>query len=142
MPYLAQDPSAVGSTVFGYSSIYGEWGYTQLATLFFPDPPSYLHGAFDVQGSHLIFAQILKIVLMGAIIFTSFRFRKNLSPVNHYRPIAIPRAGVWNAVSSLAGSLCSGVRASRDALLRDERALHLYLLLLQLYLLLLHRTFP
>jgi len=78
MPYLAQDPSAVGSTVFGYSSIYGEWGFTQLATLFFPDPPSYLHGAFDVQGSHLIFAQILKIVLMGAIIFTSFRFRKNL----------------------------------------------------------------
>jgi hypothetical protein len=70
LPYLAQDPKAILSTVFGYSSIYGKWGWTQLAVIIFPDP-TYLHGRFDVQGSHATFARILKLVTMVLIVGVS-----------------------------------------------------------------------
>jgi Gpi18-like mannosyltransferase len=71
LPYLAQDPKAILSTVFGYSSIYGKWGWTLLAVIVSPNP-SYLHGIFDVQGSHAMFAMILKIVTMLSIVGISF----------------------------------------------------------------------
>ena len=70
LPYLAQDPKAILSTVFGYSSIYGKWGWTQLAVIIFPDP-TYLHGRFDVQGPHATFARILKLVTMVLIVGVS-----------------------------------------------------------------------
>ena len=70
LPYIASDPRAVFDMVFGYSSIYGPWGWPQLAVLAFPNP-TYLHGRFDVQGSHATFASILKYVNILSIVGVS-----------------------------------------------------------------------
>jgi len=66
LPYIAQDPQAVKSVVFGYSSIYGHWGLTLLALLV-SEPPMYSHGWYDVQGGHAIFAAVLKYATLGLI---------------------------------------------------------------------------
>ncbi len=70
LPYLAQDPKAILTAVFGYSSVYGHWGWTQLAVIISPNP-TYLHGRFDVQGSHAIFARMLKLMTMVLIVGVS-----------------------------------------------------------------------
>jgi len=71
LPYLAQDPKAIWASVFGYGSIYGHWGWSLLAVLTFPTRPTYLHEPFDVQGSHAVFAQILKFLTIAAILIVS-----------------------------------------------------------------------
>src|SRR5574341_585758 len=71
MPYLAQDPKAIWATVFGYGSIYGRWGWTQLAVLTFPEPPTFLHGQFDVVGSHGLFARVLKLTTIVLVVIAS-----------------------------------------------------------------------
>lgn len=76
MPYLAQDPKAIWVTVFGYSSIYGHWGWTLLAYLTFPDLPTYLHQPYDVQGAHTIFAQALKAATIALILLVSIWFNR------------------------------------------------------------------
>lgn len=76
MPYLAQDPKVIWSTVFGYASIYGHWGWSLLALLTFPDLPTYLHKPFDVQGTHAIFAQILKLMTITLIVLVSIWFNR------------------------------------------------------------------
>jgi len=60
LPYLAQDPKAIGAAVFAYKSIYGNWGWPLLAVLTFPEVPTYLHKPYDAQGSHAVLAHILK----------------------------------------------------------------------------------
>jgi len=64
LPYVIQNPKAVWSAVFGYTSVYGGWGFTLLAYLFFPNPPTYLVSQGDihygVQGTHAVVAQVLK----------------------------------------------------------------------------------
>jgi 4-amino-4-deoxy-L-arabinose transferase-like glycosyltransferase len=70
LPYLFQDPKAILSTVLGYSSIYGAWGWSQLAVIV-SSKPTYLHAKFDVQGGHAIFAGILKVVAMVMLIGAS-----------------------------------------------------------------------
>jgi hypothetical protein len=71
MPYLAQDPKAIWATVFGYGSIYGRWGWTQLAVLTFPGRPVFRNGQFDVLGSHGLFAQILKVTTILLVVISS-----------------------------------------------------------------------
>ena len=78
LPYLAQDPKTILVTVFGYNSVYGHWGWTLLASITFPSPPSYLHRPYEVQGAHAVFAQILKFVMLSLIIAASIWF-------NHFR---------------------------------------------------------
>lgn len=70
LPYLVQDPKAALITVFAYSSLYGHWGWTQLAVIVSPNP-TYLHGRFDVQGSHAIFAGILKLITLVLVVGVS-----------------------------------------------------------------------
>ena len=92
MPYLWQDPQAVRDLVFGYSSIYGQWGWPLLAALTFPLPPTYLHGHFDVQGSHEVFARILKYATL--IIITVVPFLLN----RRQRPSLLLQAGLITAI--------------------------------------------
>lgn len=70
LPYLLQSPKVILTSVFGYSSIYGHWGWTQLAVILFPST-TYLHGRFDVQGYHATFARVLKVVTIALIIGVS-----------------------------------------------------------------------
>jgi hypothetical protein len=65
LPYLAQDPRAIWAAVFAYKSIYGNWGWSLLATLTFAEAPSYLHWPYDVQGEHAKFAQVLRLLTAG-----------------------------------------------------------------------------
>jgi 4-amino-4-deoxy-L-arabinose transferase-like glycosyltransferase len=65
LPYLAQDPRGIVSVVFGYASIYGNWGWSLIAALTFPEIPTYLHKPYDVLGSHAVFAQILKFIIIA-----------------------------------------------------------------------------
>jgi uncharacterized membrane protein len=65
MPNLAQDPVAILGQVFGYATVYGSWGWSLLAALTFPEIPTYLHKPYDVQGSHAVFAQILKFTIIA-----------------------------------------------------------------------------
>jgi hypothetical protein len=92
MPYLWQDPQAVRDMVFGYSSIYGHWGWSLLAMLTFPSPPTYLHGNFDVQGSHEVFARILKYATLLIITVVPFLLNRR------QRPNLILQAGLITAV--------------------------------------------
>jgi hypothetical protein len=92
MPYLWQDPQAVRDAVFGYSSIYGQWGWPLLAALTFPEPPTYLHGHFDVQGSHEVFARILKYITL--IIITAAPFLLN----RRQRPSLLIQGGLITAI--------------------------------------------
>jgi len=62
LPYLVQDPRAIWNAVFAYKSIYGNWGWSLLATLTFTEAPTYLHWPYDVVGSHAKFAQILRLL--------------------------------------------------------------------------------
>jgi len=92
LPYLAQDPKAILTAVFGYSSVYGHWGWTQLAVIISPNP-TYLHGRFDVQGSHAIFARILKLMILVSIVGISFW-------LNHPKPKAnlFTQCGLMTAI--------------------------------------------
>jgi hypothetical protein len=80
LPYVVQDPSGVWSAVFGYTSVYGGWGWTLLAHLFFPQPPTYVHSHGDVhygvQGAHAVFAQILKWLTIALAIAVPFWLRR------------------------------------------------------------------
>lgn len=69
LPYLVQDPRAIWSAVFGYSSIYGDWGWTLLASLY--EPPKYLYGRFEPGDFHATLALILKCITAGLIFAAS-----------------------------------------------------------------------
>jgi hypothetical protein len=92
LPYLAQNPKAILTTVFGYSSIYGHWGWTQLAVIIFPNP-TYLHGRFDVQGPHAIFARILKLMILVFIVGLSFWLNQRKS-----KPSLFIQCGLMTAI--------------------------------------------
>ena len=80
MPFLLQDPKAIWSSVFGYGSIYGDWGWTLLAQLL--QPVEYLRGRFEPLGIHATIARGLKIVtilsLIIAAIWMNWRRRPSL----------------------------------------------------------------
>jgi len=88
LPYLVQDPGPILSTVFGYSSIYGKWGWTFLAVMVSPNP-TYLHGIFDVQGSHAMFAMVLKIVTMLSIVGISVWLNRRKSKPNIFIQVGL-----------------------------------------------------
>ena len=55
MPYIIQDPIAVRNVVFGYGSIYGSWGFSQLAAIV--STVRYAHQPFEPLGIHAVIQQ-------------------------------------------------------------------------------------
>ncbi len=76
MPYILQDPAVIGKVVFGYSSIYGRWGWSLLAALLFPEPPRFLHPPYDLVGIHAYFASVGKWLMVSVIVAISFRMNR------------------------------------------------------------------
>jgi hypothetical protein len=78
LPYILQDPKLLAS-VFGYGGVYGDWGFTLLAYVFSPEPPSYAihHGVvkYGVQGVHAGIAQILKLITIALALVVPFHLR-------------------------------------------------------------------
>jgi hypothetical protein len=93
MPYILQDPAVILKRVFGYSSIYGLWGWSLLVKVFYPEPPRFLHPPYDVIGIHGTFASVGKWVMLGLITAISYRMNSW-----HRRPPVFHQAGLIIAI--------------------------------------------
>ena len=93
MPYLLQDPAIIVKRVFGYSSIYGLWGWSLLVKVFYPEFPRFLHPPYDVVGIHGTFASVGKWVMLGLITAISYRMNSW-----HRRPFVFHQAGLIVAI--------------------------------------------
>ena len=71
LPYLLQGPLLVARSVFGYSSLYGHWGWTYFLARFFPETLAYAHEPHDVIGPHAVYATIGECVLVALAIALS-----------------------------------------------------------------------
>src|SRR5258705_2953233 len=73
MPYILQDPAVILNSVFGYSSIYGQWGWSLLVKIVYPEPPRFLHPPYDLFGVHAYFAWVGRWLRLGRFTAISFR---------------------------------------------------------------------
>jgi len=71
MPYLLQEPRIIIKDVFGYNSIYGNWGWTSLMVWLYPEAPQFARFPFEVTGIHSVFAAIGKWTMLAIIVVTS-----------------------------------------------------------------------
>ena len=65
LPYIAQEPTTIIKSVFGYGSIYGSWGFPQLLAIF--SNVQYAHQPYEPLGIHAVFASILKYLAISLI---------------------------------------------------------------------------
>ncbi len=72
VPYLLLDPLIL-KNVFGYESLYGQWGWSVLMERWYWEAPRYLNPPHDVTGIHAIFAAIGKSIMLIAILIASYR---------------------------------------------------------------------
>lgn len=72
VPYIIFDPWILWK-VFGYESLYGQWGWSVLMERWYWEAPRYLNPPHDVTGIHAVFAAVGKFVLLAAILFASYR---------------------------------------------------------------------
>jgi hypothetical protein len=66
--YLLFDPALIARRVFGYSSIYGYWGWTLLAATWFPHSLQYANPPHDLIGAHAVAASIGKWLMLALIV--------------------------------------------------------------------------
>jgi hypothetical protein len=71
LPYLVMD-SVVVKNVFGYSSLYGQWGWTAMLKRWYWEAPRYLNPPYNVIGIHATFAAVGKWVMLATIVAASF----------------------------------------------------------------------
>jgi hypothetical protein len=83
LPYLLSDPVRIARSVFGYSSIYGYWGWTYLAATWFPDSLQFAHPPHDLMGAHAVAAAVGKWLMLALITAAAFRLnrRKDRPPL-------------------------------------------------------------
>jgi len=68
LPYLLSDPALIARSVFGYSSIYGHWGWTHLAATWFPHSLRFARPPHDVVGAHAVAAAAGKWLMFAFIV--------------------------------------------------------------------------
>ncbi|MEO8436559.1 MAG: hypothetical protein ABI596_16805 [Pyrinomonadaceae bacterium] len=71
LPYLLQEPGIILKDVFGYNSIYGNWGWTSLMVRLYPEAPQFARVPFEVIGIHSLFATIGKWIMLAMIVVAS-----------------------------------------------------------------------
>jgi hypothetical protein len=76
LPYIAQEPITIVKSLFGYGSIYGSWGFSQLLAIF--SAVQYAHQPYEPLGIHGVVASILKYLTLLLICTVSvwMNFRK------------------------------------------------------------------
>jgi len=72
LPYLFVEPRMIAKAVLGYSSIYGNWGWTSLMSRWYPQPVQYVREPYEVTGIHATFAASAKWLMLAIIIGASF----------------------------------------------------------------------
>lgn len=75
LPYLLLDPLIL-KNVFGYESLYGQWGWSVLMERWYWEAPRYLNPPHDVTGIHAVFAAVGKFVMLFAILAISYRMNR------------------------------------------------------------------
>jgi hypothetical protein len=83
LPYLLSDPLLIVRSVFGYSSIYGHWGWTHLAAKWFPESLQFARPPHGVTGAHAVAAAAGKWLLLALIAAAALWFnrRKDRPPL-------------------------------------------------------------
>jgi hypothetical protein len=81
LPFLIQDPGSIKRAVFMYNSIYGVWGLTKLAVLFY-GRPHLLHPPYDPIGPHAVFLTALKYFMLGTICLVSIWMNRRAKKPN------------------------------------------------------------
>jgi len=76
LPYFLSDPVLVARSVFGYSSIYGHWGWTYLAATWFPDSLQFARPPHGLLGAHAVAASVGKWSMLVLIAAAAFRFNR------------------------------------------------------------------
>lgn len=71
LPYLLMEPTIILKDVFGYNSIYGNWGWTSLMVRLYPEAPQFARFPFEVVGIHSLFAATGKWLMLAIIIGVS-----------------------------------------------------------------------
>jgi hypothetical protein len=72
LPYILLDPLIL-KNVFGYESLYGQWGWSVLMERWYWEAPRYLNPPHDVTGVHAVFAAVGKFIMLAAILIASYR---------------------------------------------------------------------
>lgn len=67
LPYLLLEPGIIFKSVSGYSSIYGNWGWTSLMARWYPEAPQFARFPFEVTGIHAVFATVAKWLTLAGI---------------------------------------------------------------------------
>lgn len=83
LPYLLSDPALIARSVFGYSSIYGHWGWTYLAATWFPESLQFARPPHGVTGTHAVAASAGKWLMLALIASAAIWFnrRKDKPPL-------------------------------------------------------------
>ncbi len=68
LPYLLSEPALIARSVFGYASIYGYWGWTQLAAMWFPESLRFARPPHDVLGAHALAAAVGKWLMLALVV--------------------------------------------------------------------------
>jgi hypothetical protein len=77
LPYLLLDPLIL-KNVFGYESLYGQWGWSVLLERWYWEAPRYLNPPHDVTGIHAVFAAVGKFIMLAAILIISYFMNSRL----------------------------------------------------------------
>jgi hypothetical protein len=81
MPYIAQDPKVITRIVFGYGSLYGNWGWTWFAKLWTNVPVSVDENSYQPTGIHATLATVGKYLMLAVIFALSWRMnRRRIKP--------------------------------------------------------------
>lgn len=59
IPYLFQEPVFIIKRVFGYGSIYGQWGFSRLLGSSLPESANWINSAYNQYGKFLVVAIII-----------------------------------------------------------------------------------
>jgi hypothetical protein len=76
LPYLLSDPLLIARSVFGYSSLYGHWGWTHLAAKWFPESLQFARPPHGVTGAHAVAASAGKWLMLALIAAAALWFNR------------------------------------------------------------------
>jgi hypothetical protein len=76
LPYLLSDPLLIARSVFGYSSIYGHWGWTLLAAKWFPESLQFARPPHGVTGAHAVAASVGKWLMLALVTAAALWFNR------------------------------------------------------------------
>ena len=77
MPYIVQDPGVISRIVFGYGSLYGNWGWTWFAKLWTHVPVAADDNSYRPEGVHATIATVGKYLMLVVILVLSWRMNRS-----------------------------------------------------------------